>query len=172
MTLPRSLAPVVALFLTVAVLVAPSTAQALSELPPTQEPTAVDRAPLWHKGRKVGVAQAYETGSDTHIRFSNVYAKFTAPKAGLTWKARVIASYSCATDVDPATGVSPVFTYFKEATPWTTTKLAGTTGILKAKGFERTCADGTVLYGPLKVRMQVSQPSGLAYALSTISAAG
>ena len=172
MTLPRTLAPLAALFLTTVALAVPSTAQALSEQPPTQEPTAVDKAPLWRKGHKVGVAQAYETGSDSHILFSNVYAKFTAPKAGLTWKARVIASYSCATDVDPATGVSPEFTYVKEATPWTTTKLAGTTGILKARGFEHTCAEGTVLYGPLKVRMQVSQPSGASWALATIATAG
>jgi len=170
MTSFRAIAALFVSFAAAALCAVPTSAETIA--PPMQEPTSVEKAPLWHKGSKVGVAQTYVTSSDAHILFSNVYAKFTAPKAGLTWKARVIASYSCATDVDPATGVSPVFTYFREATPWTTTKLAGTTGILKAKGFERTCAAGTVLYGPMKVRVQVSQPSGRAYALSTIYAAG
>ena len=169
MTLLRTASAVLTTIAAGALLAVPSTAGATSIAPPTMEPSLQAHELLWHKGSKVGTADALITGGGEHVVYSNVFAMFTAPKAGLTWKARVIASFNCATEATP--GEPSVVTHFNRTTRWTTTKLKGTKGKLKAVGFEHQCAPGATFTGPMKVRVQVSQPSGLAYAFSTIDSA-
>jgi hypothetical protein len=169
MTFLRTASVALTLLATSSLIALPATAGATSMAEPPKEPSLQAHELLWHKGSKVGTADALITGGGDHVVYSNVFAMFTAPKAGLTWKARVIASFNCATEANPAKPA--VVTHFERKTTWTTTKLTGTKGKLKAIGFEHQCAPNATLTGPMKVRVQVSQPSGLAWAFSTIDSA-
>ncbi|MCW2972965.1 MAG: hypothetical protein JWN72_1238 [Thermoleophilia bacterium] len=146
----------------------PTAASALSENPPTLTPSLNEKQPLRHKLTTVGTGNATVARGAASISITKAFATFRAPKAGVTWRARVVASYNCATNVEPANGETIQVTHFTESTPWTATKLTGTSGTLKSQGFKHQCAEDTALYGYLLVRLQVAPVGGGVYAASTL----
>jgi len=146
----------------------PAAANAESQNPPTLTPVLDEKQPLRHKGTQVGTGNATVARGEASLSITKAFASFRAPKAGRTWRARVVASYNCATNLEPASGETTLVTHFTESTPWTATKLTGTSGRLKSKGFAHTCAAGTALYGYLLVRLQVAPVGGPVYAAATL----
>ncbi|MBC7462011.1 MAG: hypothetical protein H7287_11665 [Thermoleophilia bacterium] len=168
MTTRRSTTLALALVVVTSLFALPSVANAESQNPPTLTPYLNEKQPLRHKGTTVGTGNATVARGASSISITKAFATFRAPKAGLTWRARIVASYNCATVVEPANGETTLVTHFTESTPWTATKLTGTSGTLKATGFSHKCAGDTALYGYLLVRLQVAQVGGGVYAASTL----
>ncbi|MCW2949185.1 MAG: hypothetical protein JWN41_198 [Thermoleophilia bacterium] len=144
----------------------PTGAGATSSDPiPNEAQTTVTRA-LMRKGTQVGAVKATLTKGPSGVAVGGVVARFTGPRAGMTWKARVVASYDCYNDA-VTVGSEPDFTHVNEATAWTYTKVLGTKSVLRARGFSHRCSATTTL-SVTKIRVLVSLPSGLAYAAATI----
>ena len=169
MTLRRTATFALALVVLAALFALPTAASAESQNPPTLTPYLSEKQPLWHKGTKVGTGNAYVGYGAKGISVTRVFAAFQAPAAGRTWRARVVASYDCATNTEPANGESFVVTHYTRASPWTSTKLPGMSGTLKAKSLSDTCPGDTALYGDQLVRLQVAPVGGAIYAASTLN---
>jgi len=132
------------------------------------EPHKAVTKPLFHKGAKVGTVAATTTVGFSGVATGNVVTRFSAPRAGLVWKARVIASFTCTTDIVLPGAAGPEQERVSITTPWNSVKAATTKVTLRARGFSHRCPSGLSVLGPVKVRAQVSQASGASYAFATL----